>query len=264
MGHKNKLILNALATGCLALACINANAQDGFYPNAFNVSSGNWNTGASWLLQTGTQDIPSSEYSEFAVINNNGTASVTADVTPTPLAIFIGQGQSDSGTLNISNGTLTINHEGLSSSEFPIGNIGQMVIGLQGTGTLNMSANGVLITPNGLILSAHAGATGTLKMTGGTINSDGNASIGAGGGETAIWTMEAGTFNQLTGDINIGDDNGGKAIFNMSGGQVNVTINDLDIGGDGSHAVATLSNNAKITVGNSTWIGLGHAKLFAS
>ncbi len=263
MGHQKNNYKKIIATGCLTMACISANGQD-FFSNAWNIAgSGDWSTGANWLLESGTQDVPSNQFSEYAVINNGGTVNVNSAISSSPYAIFIGETSGQSGTLNITSGSLSVDPDNLLVAEFTPGNLGRVVVGLAGTGNLNVSG-GTLDALGGIIISGTQGGTGSLAMTGGTINSSGIASIGAGGGETANWTMSAGTFNQLTGDLNIADDTGGKANLNMTGGIINVTTGDLDIGGRSANAIVNLSNNASITVGTTTWLGLNtlsHSRL---
>ena len=170
------------------------------------------------MLVSGTQDVPSNAFSEYAVINNGGIVTVSSSLSVSPLAVFIGGGGTDSGTVKITSGSLEIDHLDLLNNEFPLGNVGNMVVGLGGTGVLEVSG-GTLTLGNSMIVSGGAGGSGTLKLSGtGEIIANAGSSIGAGGGEAALWAMTGGSFIQAAGDLNIADDgDGSTAVFNMSG-----------------------------------------------
>lgn len=271
MGHMKKNMNKMLTAALLSAVCGTAHAQEFFANGWNNTGSGDWSTGSNWLLVSGTQDIPSSEFSEFAVINNGGTANVASAISNAPLALFIGEVAGQSGTLNISSGSLSIIADNILTAEFTAaaesrpavagtaGQIGRLIVGLGGTGNLNVSG-GTLNVANGLTVSGAQGGTGTLMLSGtGIINATaGSSNIGAGGGEAATWTMTGGTFNQVAGDINIADNGGGNATLNMSGGIINAGA-DLDLAGNGSRAVVNMSGNAQVNTTANTFFGTDNA-----
>ena len=294
--NKNKIMTRALVAGLLMAAGTGAQAAD-FFANSWNNagSSGNWSDGTNWLLVSGFQGMPDGEgFSEFAVINNGGLATVNSAIGTSPLALYIGERAGDSGSLNITGGSLSVLDFGVLPAEFvaeavdsnvrpaspgTADTVGMIVVGLGGNGNLNVSG-GTLTTSRGIIVSGNidggttTGGVGTFGLSGtGIVNTSGTTVIGAGGGEAAVWTMSGGTYNQLVGEVDIGGNTGGNGTLNMSGGQIITTSGDLDIGGNGGGSgIVNMSNNAKVVITDvnetvGVWVGVdagSHARLMLS
>ncbi len=255
----NENIKMLLAAGLLTLGAWDAGAQV-VLPNSWNMGNADWNVNGNWLLESGGTFIPSNNENneftpEYALIDNAGTANISATIAEHPLAVVLGNTAGGSGHMVMTAGGLDI--DGLDITTADLAYNGQLVIGNEGVGSFMMSG-GTLNTTHGFIMSRSAGGSGTFTLSGGTVNSSGVGSIGAGGGEAATWNMSGGNFNQLTGDLNIADDGGGNATLNMTGGAIDVVVADFDLGGSGSaNAVMNMSNNASVNVGNRMWVGLG-------
>ena len=202
----------------MALICTSSQAQD-FYSNTWQeTGTGTWSTNVNWKLLSGTQALPDNEFGEYALINNGGTSVVSSEIGPTPYAIFIGQEIGQSGTLNIAGGTLAVDAADLDDGTFTPLNVGKLVVGLLGSGTVNVSA--------------------------GTLDLDLGLLVGAGGGEGGLFTMTGGNVIIPNGDFDLRS----RGTFNMSGGTFNIESADQkwwDIGGAGGGiAVANLSGTA--------------------
>lgn len=149
------------ATWLLALALLVSHVPEAWSIDVLwtgNVGT-NWNLDNNW---TGNGNfIPSAEFEEVAVINNGGTAIVSADV-PDAAGLVIGQLADESGTVQIlSGGTLNP----IPSSGTPNGTAN---IGLAGAATLDVRGGGTLTT--------------TLL----DVNSLGNVWIGQGAGAATV------------------------------------------------------------------------------
>ncbi len=272
--NKNKFMTKALVAGLLMATGTGAQAQAvDYFANSWNNTgtTGTWNDGNNWFLVSGFQGTPDGEgFSEFAVINNGGLATVNSAVVTSPLALYIGERTGDSGSLNIAGGSLSVLDFGVLPDAFvagaadtnvrpaspgTAGTVGMIVVGLGGDGDLNVSG-GTLTTSRGIIVSGNidggttTGGVGTFGLSGtGIVNTSGTTVIGAGGGEAAVWTMTGGIYNQLVGEVDIGGNTGGVGRLNMSGGQINTISGDLDIGGNGGGSgIVNMSNNAKVVI----------------
>lgn len=150
----------AAAIGCLGLSQARA-AFDVFWLPA---GSGNWNTGANWAdLEGGAPrgDIPSAFFEEIAVINNGGTATLSAAAGDTTGGIVLGRTATDSGTLTISSGGSLVSEASASSN-------GSVLVGQSGLGTLNVSGTGSLTAPSlgvGGLAGSQANFSGSANVT---------------------------------------------------------------------------------------------------
>ena len=259
----NENIKRLLAAGLLTLGASTASAQI-VIPNSWNVGDTTWNSNGNWLLESNNSFIPSNNEGlsfapEYAVIDNGGTANVIDVVAEHPTAVSVGDAASMTGHMVVSGGHLYADAIEYTVEEFAMR--GLVVIGNAGNGTL-IQSGGLLESSHGFVMNRLAGSTSTFTMSGGTFNAakaGGTTSIGAGGGEAAIWNMEGGTFNQLNGEINIGDNNGqNSGILTMTGGIITTSAGDLDIAGlNGGQGIVSMSNNASMTIAAGTWVGIG-------
>ncbi len=233
MGLPNNYMKKVMISSFMTLICASTYAQE-VLPNTWqNTGTSSWSTNSNWLLESGTQAVPSNEFGEYALLNNGGTANVTSVVSEMPYAVFLGQAVEQSATLNIAGGTLSIHSDGLDAGSFTPGSVGMLVVGLAGSGSVNVSA-------------------GTLNLEKGLV-------VGAGGGEGGQFSMTGGTVNLTDGEFDLaGNVGNGRGTFNMSGGQFNIsgTDQDWDIGGiGGGIGTANLSGTAEFNSGD-IFVGL--------
>lgn len=148
-----------------------------------------WNTTANW---TGGF-VPAASAEEVGVINNGGTATLSAPIADNAGGVVLGQAAADSGTLSITAGGAFVSVTSPSTN-------GVVAVGLAGTGTLNVSGTGSL-TAVGLTVAGQAASQATfsgnaavtisgtttvsrnLRITGPNVNftSTGGATFQAGG-----------------------------------------------------------------------------------
>lgn len=233
---------NAMSRG-VAITCLVMLAA-GFSPVAraqtdysFNVAAGNFNVAGSWTPAGG----PPAD-GDRAFINNGGTASQTAPNASAATEVLIGVASGNSGTLNMTGGTLTAN---------------KVVVGEGGTGTMTHSGGDLVVGGGSLFVGGSSNGntgTGTLNVSGGpttTFSSgddvqfarNGTATFNMSGGfghggytvvakfGTATWNHSGGVYDQDFGDIEIGDggvpDDAGipgarSGTINLSGGVIQV------------------------------------------
>ena len=230
---KTSVILAAM----LGLTTTTVQAQDAPFRTNWNVATGNWNVNASWLSAGGNPFVPAGpEFGEYASISNGGIATLDATdgAVPMPAFVMIGEEAGESGTLNVSGGTLTT-----SDSDLLIdGHVYREFIVVGGLGS------------------------GILNQSGGTINTS-SLTVGLGGGTGGTLNITGGALNVTTGDFNLGDNGGGIGTFNMSSGTLNAAA-DWDIGGTqsaltGAQGHANISGNSAVTIANRIFVGLSPA-----
>ena len=165
-------------------------------------ATGDWFTSANW-----SAGVPDS--STIAQINNGGTAQVMATGAAAS-EVELGVAAGDVGTLSISGG----------------GTLGSMNIGESGTGTLNITAGGIV--------------------------QDSEATVGSGSGSTGLVVVDgAGTTWTLDGAITVGGDTTGTGTLTISNGATVIS------GINGSGSVIghnpTSSGTVNVTGAGSTW-----------
>jgi len=200
------------------------------------VVNGSINGTSNLFLQQGTATIP--------VGGSINTASYTS----------IGQSAGNSGTLNISGGSLTVN------SDFNVGDVSAtglvyissgavvavdtLYVGKYGTSSGAVIQTGGVVAGNagsndwrigGGGSSADSGAVGVYNLSGGTFSAPGNLQVGAFGTGTFIQT--GGTVT-VAAYLAIGRFSGGTGVYNMSTGNgvLNATYN-LLVGEQGTGAL---------------------------
>jgi len=165
-------------------------------------ATGDWFTSANW-----SAGVPDS--STIAQINNGGTAQVMATGAAAS-EVELGVAAGDVGTLSISGG----------------GTLGSMNIGESGTGTLNITAGGIV--------------------------QDSEATVGSGSGSTGLVVVDgAGTTWTPDGAITVGGDTTGTGTLTISNGATVIS------GINGSGSVIghnpTSSGTVNVTGAGSTW-----------
>jgi len=152
-----------------------------------------------------------------AVTQNNGSATLAG-------FLELGATSLDSGTWNLSAGTLSVNN-----GEY---------IGNGGAGTFTQSGGTNSITGNDLFIGDAAGSYGVYNLGGGVVSVQGaNATVGASGAGT--FTQTGGTLS-CNNTLTLGQQVNSTGIYNLSGGLLSPSI--LTIGG-GSGDVATLTQS---------------------
>ena len=162
------------------------------------------------------------------------TSTFTIEQTGGSVAFNGGVGMADGGgttTWNISDGSLSVANSGWN-----------FVVGMRGTGNLNVSGTGVVNAPGVLYLGGAAGGTsgtGYVNQTGGTVNT-GRIALANNAGN-GVYNLNGGVLN-VTGNIS---DGGGAGQFNIDGGTLNLggstfTADYIRVGsfGAGSFALA--------------------------
>jgi hypothetical protein len=181
---------------------------------------------------------------------SGGTMNVVANG-----GVFIG-GENDNanGFMDMSGGTLNV------GARFRVGHIGG-VSSLTSNGTFTQSGGTVNSTTNMIVGHREAGsgtARGTYNMNGGVLNT---TTLNAGNGAQGF-----GTVNQTAGTLNVSGDgwrhgqNGGTAVLNLTGGTLNHP-NGNPVIGDGANGRATVNHSGThTTVARSMWVGHNGAR----
>jgi T5SS/PEP-CTERM-associated repeat protein len=181
-------------------------------------ATGDWFTPANW-----SAGVPDS--STTAQINNGGTAQIMASGAAAN-DVDLGVAAGDVGTLSISGG----------------GTLGPMNVGESGTGTLNITAGGI-VQDSEATVGADSGSTGTVLVdgVGTTWTLDGTITIGENANATGTLTISNGAT------VISGINGSGSVIGHdpTSSGTVNVT-------GKGS----TWTNKASLTLSDAGGVGV--------
>ena len=139
------------------------------------------------------------------------------------------------------------------TANFTAGN--KLLVGRWSDGIVTVEDGGTLNLADETVAIGYGPGTGTLNVTGGTINQTGNRfSIGAYGQGVGIVNMSGGTINAdsiIMGDSQTGTTNSGVSTVNQTGGTVNITGGEARFGvrGDavynvgGGDSIALLSVN---------------------
>jgi T5SS/PEP-CTERM-associated repeat protein len=130
---------------------------------------GNWSTGANW-------DNGEPGPADHAYVNNGGTAQITTSNDELCDFLTIGEGDADSGTLNMTGGSLSVDED--------------LGVGYLGTGTLNVTGGAV---------SSHYGYVGYEPGSTGQVTVD-----GAGSAWTDMGALHVGAFGDGTLSITAG------------------------------------------------------------
>jgi fibronectin-binding autotransporter adhesin len=220
----------------------------------FNVTSngdfavaGNWQNG----LPSGFDNTFIGSSALGTPARATATANLSTDVTALSTgSLFLGQGSSGNGTLNILSG---------GSLQYGLVHIGRDA---GAVGVLSQSGGMMRVNTSTFeILSG--GASGTYNLSGGelkTVHTGAMAiKVGASGSGTGYFNMSGGTFNAGTAphqhSLNVGWSSKGEATF--SGGIANLS-GDLNAGNN-ANGLITISDTAQVNVSNVVNVGLNAA-----
>jgi hypothetical protein len=185
-----------------------------------------YNMGANWTNPMSGMVVPDAGFDEIATINNGGTAFVANMPGFPPGGVLLGQGASDSGTLEIrSGGNLSVEIQPANTDPDPPGTI---VVGQAGTGHLRVLRGGTLTSAGALSSGGASASSIVLGETGGT-------------GTATITINAASNLNRTT---------------RIVGPNVNYTTNSLVLGGQHNLvAQITGANHSSIHVNGSATLG---------
>jgi len=155
----------------------------------WNVPDGDWSTDSNWSPQL----VPTAN--SFVFITNGGTARLTTDGFAS--AIFIGNGPSDSGTLELF-GSTTLTVRGSLTT----------IVGNEGTGTLTLRNGSEVRISNSDFVTLRAGNGGT-----GTINLLDNSTLSLIRLDDSVPPLEVGL-----GDLRLANADGSSGTLNIGDG----------------------------------------------
>jgi hypothetical protein len=152
----------------LAAFCVGAGVASMPRVQAFDIlwlpaGTSGWNTPANWTAGA----VPSADFEEVGVINNGGTATLSAPIAVTTGGVALGQAAAESGTLSISSGGVFVSEASATTN-------GAVAVGVGGTGTLNVNGTGSLAAA-GLTIAGQAASQATFS---------GNAAVTISGNST--------------------------------------------------------------------------------
>jgi autotransporter-associated beta strand protein len=153
------------------------------------------------------------------------------------------------GTLNIDSGTINTGTDGGDGDWFEIGN------GTGCTGTLRMSGGTINKGGSEHFIVGANGATGTMELTGGTVNVNNEIWVANNGGSNGTLTITGGAITNNSWAA-IGRADATKGIVNMSGGTWTKGGGGNFIVGDNSPGELHLSGGS-IAINGETWVGQG-------
>ena len=234
-----------------------------------NTAGGNWNAAANW----NPNQLPG--VSDTAIITNDGTYTVTVNISPTIASLVLGGNSGTqtasqaSGSLNVTLGTINnhglLNFAGtLNSPNLTVGGVMNWTSGTIGIGALNVASNGILNISGAVAKSINGALTNA-----GTVNWSG-ANITFSGG---ILHNGSGALLDSQGDVTLGAYSPSifinQGVFRKSGGTGATTIagssgiSFINSGTVDAH-VGTISLG-DIAIGNgSVFIGAGTNRLSGS
>ncbi len=234
----------------LALAAWAGPARAQTPTNTWATASGNWGTASIWTTNT----VPGSGNDVYigASTGAPGNAALTATVTLTAnesaADVFLGYGNTSSGTLALGSNALTVS-----------GNINIGIVGNGGTGSITEGAGGSF-TAAGLNIYSTSVASSINSYTFGSkdvvgsllVNGPSTATTVATGNVTGNAYVEAGGTLNLGAAMNfygggVVDVEGPGSVLNMNGHSIGA--NAVELGYNGSSAV-TIQNQGTISTGN--------------
>ncbi len=189
----------------------------------------------------------------YLILGSSGTGIFNqsgGSVTQTGARLIFGDQNGGQGTYNMSGGTLTtpeldIADKANTGGTFNISGTANVTVagladvGRGGTGTMNLSGGSVNIGGE-FRVGANAGSSGELNLSGGTLTVNNQMSVGYNGNGTALQT--GGTLSAGA-RLHVGHGAGSTASYEMSDGQINLT---------GNHLIAGVSGNGTFTQNGGT------------
>ncbi len=208
---------------------------------------GDWSTSSNWTV--GEPTAP-----DVAYINNGGTAQIT-ETGEVGDYLYLGYDSADSGTLNITSGSLNISTDGY--------------IGYKGNGTIDQSGGTLSVTSylrlgyeyfstasgtynhSGGILNCGSLRLAEYRETSGTYNLSGSGIINT--GRTDVGVDGVGNFyhtggtNMVSDELSIGTGYFSEGTYTISGAQSQLSTNKMIIGGNGRGKF--IQNGGTVNVG---------------
>lgn len=187
---------------------------------------------------------------------SNGSLTLSGARTAAMGTVTVGNLPSTTGTLNISNGTITTGVFTVGSGTNPLT---AGVVNHTG-GTLTMSGNQLLLGNGGTGLLPGSNSTGTYNLNGGTLNTVAGGTgvlIGTNTGGTGVFNMISGTLNMpATSTMQIARSDNATALattgsFIQTGGSATVGI--LQMSGTAAGAVNNANGSSTLTLTGGTF-----------
>ena len=176
-----------------------------------------------------------------------GTLAVTGGTTSTSNSglVSVGDTTGDNAVLNVTAGVLNANKTSIPS----------IVIGSANIATGTMTISGGTVNAAGEVwVSSTTGATGTLNVSGGTLNSGSWLAIGR-GGDNGNLNVTGGYVNVNGSNLTIASFGGNVGQATISGGTV-TTVNNFFVG-EGGTGTLTLSGTGKILANGAEGLRVG-------
>ena len=210
-------------------------------------------TGTTTKLGAGTLTFAGTTNTQTSFFERNGTTVVDTGAT------VASTGYSSIGLASGDNATLTVQNTGKYTASTDL-NVSDL---LGSTGTLNVSGTA---TVSGTTVYIGKTGTGTANITGGSVTSTGNSSVGTNSTGVGTLNLSAGSYT-AKGDFDDADGTGGTGTVNVSGTGL-LTVNTLYVGkgsaaNTGAGTLGTVNQTggtvAEGTVVNDWRIGGGNA-----
>lgn len=198
----NKKALNGwIVVGLVALVS-NGHAQSLASSKWTGESGGNWNAAENWSRS----EVPSAERSQYAVIDNGGTAVIDSAVPAVPRT-------------EVGNGALIVRNGGSLNTSGTWDGLRVGVLG--GTGALTIEAGGSVDVGSNrnLYVTSKTGDTGSVTVSGSL--SVGQLFFGQGAATSlASFTMNAGSIVAVASHLQMANDGGTGNSFTYNGGSL--------------------------------------------
>ena len=172
------------------------------------------------------------------VVTGNGALSVAGSTSVAAGTVIVGALTGNSNVLYVQPGS-TLNVSGAYPSLIAGANPGA-------SGTISMTG-GTLNTASELWLSSATGATGTMNMSGGVANIGSWLAVGR-GGDSGMLNVSGGSLTVATNNLTIASFAGNSGTLNVSGGTVD-TVNSVYVGESGTGTI-TQTGGLLIAGGN--------------
>ena len=238
-----------------------------------NLNAGGTNGGGNGTYMQTSGTVTQNSYGWLrlgASTGTSGTYSIDGGAAGASLVlgdrVHIGEanGSTGTGTLNITGtgtGTTvtTVTHSNTAQAFILGGTIaepfGQPATTV-GTGVVNLSGTAILNNSSQLWLGQNTGSTGTMNISGGTLNQGTFTSVGRGGGKGIINLSATGVINQTGGDFIVGDSSS-TGTLNQSGGTINNTGGVFVVGTGSGTGTFTQTGGALNNLTHDTRLGQG-------
>ena len=184
----------------------------------------------------GTVNVSGGNWTNSATltIGDSGTGSLTiSNGTVSNTNGIVGKSAGSNGTVNVSGGNWT--------------NSGAIRVGGNGTGSLTIS-NGTVSNTNGLVGNLATG-TGTVNVSGGNWTNSGNLTIGSAGNGTLNLNGN-GTVSVGSGLVTLANTSGKTGTLNLGNGTTAGTLSAATITGGSGTAVVNINQSGSYTLGS--------------